>query len=79
MFTTINHPYQLKLNNLYLDSEVEVKAVLHVGRPPGSRPPGVCRGSRDYQPLRTYNSTNNLLEWESNLILTKNLPNTNQK
>ena len=34
MFTTINHPYQLKLNNLYLDSEVEVKAVLNVGRPP---------------------------------------------
>ena len=30
MFTIINHPYQWKLNNnLYLDSGVKVKAVLH--------------------------------------------------
>ena len=26
MFTTINQPYQLKLNNLYMYSEVEDKA-----------------------------------------------------
>ena len=35
MFTTINHPYQLKLNNnLYLDSEVKVKVAFHVRTPP---------------------------------------------